>query len=379
MIYLDNNATTPLDQRVWEAMAADRGPLNPSSIHAAGREARNMLTRARRTIAERMGVRSKEILFTSGGTEAISLLLRGHLTGGHVITSGVEHAAVVTALADLPVEVEELPVGEWGAVTPDQLAAAIRPGTAAVVLMAANNETGVLTDLEGIAAVCPVPLIVDGVALLGKERFTIPDGVSAMVFSGHKFHGPKGAGFAVVRPSFQFEPQITGGGQEYGRRGGTENLGGILGLAKAVELAGEVDFEAMRALRDRLERGILDACPTAVVNGTGPRLSNTSNISFVGMDGDALLMNLDLAGLAVSHGSACSSGALEPSRVLLGMGYDRERAGSAIRFSLSRDTTVEEIDRAVDIVLEKTQLVDDLDGDERPAAPAHGANPVGLQ
>lgn len=342
-IYLDNNATTAIDPAVLSAMQIDSGPFNPSSIHSFGREARNMLTRARRSIAEMMGVRPKEIIFTSSGTEALNLLVRS-IPKGHILTSNVEHSAVVTAIEG---RAEEIAVGKYGTVTPQQISSAIRPDTKAIVLIAANNETGVRLDIDGVVdAAGRVPIILDGVALLGKENFSIPPGVS-MAFSAHKLHGPKGVGFAVSR--FPIKPLITGGGQEYGLRGGTENLSGILGLEKAISLFRPEYSEQMRRLRDRLE-GALLSIPGAVVNGEGPRVCNVSNISFEGVDGDALLMNLDMAGVAVSHGSACSSGALEPSRILLNMGYSKERANSSIRFSLSRYTTEAEVDRAVEIV-----------------------------
>jgi cysteine desulfurase len=354
-IYLDNNATTALHPLVLEAMMVDLTgpPYNPSSVHAYGQEARNLLTKARRSIAAKLGVAPPEILFTSGATEAMNLAIRGLLAGreGHVITSAVEHACVLGTLAQLPnCEVTLLKPGSYGAAQPAQLQEAVRPDTRLIVLMAANNETGVITDLEGVAAVAEranIPLVVDGTAWLGKALFHLPRGVSAATFSSHKIHGPKGVGLLLVRHSLPLRPQITGGGQQYERRGGTENLAGILGMAKAIELLDEATLDPMGRLRDQLEEGILALHPEARVNGEGPRVANTVNLFCKGIDGESLFMNLDLEGIAVSHGAACSSGSLEPSHVLLGMGYAPERARSSVRFSLSIFTSQNEIEETL--------------------------------
>jgi cysteine desulfurase len=350
-IYLDNNATTGLDPRVLDAMLEDLGPLpaNPSSVHAFGRAAREKLSRARRTVADYFSVQSREILFTSSGTEALNTLIRGIGTG-RILTSDVEHSAVLKAAQATGRPVTLLPAGTWGVVQPEAVESALRSATDLIVLGAVNNETGVRLDLEAVAALAAahgVPFVVDGVALLGKELFSLPAGVSAIAFSGHKFHAPKGVGCAWIHPAFKVLPLLVGGDQEHARRAGTENLAGILGFAKAVELLrtelpGAADN--MRALRDRLVEGLK---PHVEINGEGPKVSNTINLSFPSMDGETLLMQLDLAGVAVSHGSACSSGALEPSRVLLTMGLSQARARSAIRFSLSRWTTSAEIDAVI--------------------------------
>jgi cysteine desulfurase len=372
-IYLDNNATTALDPLVFKAMLLDLQadsqalPLNPSSVHAYGRDARNYLTKARRSIATAMGVRASEILFTSGGTEALNMVLRGLFTPhfeGHIITSNVEHAAVyktVEALQAYGCRATFLETGLWGAVSVDAVREALQPDTRLIVLMAANNETGVKTDIEAIAALAHernIPFVVDGIALLGKERFQIPEGVSVMCFSGHKFHAPKGVGFAVIRHELKLSPLFTGGGQEYERRAGTENLAGILGLAEAIELVQETLPEAtkrMADLRDCLEQELLKTLPDVNVNGLGPRICNTTNMAFEGVEGESLLMNLDMRGIAVSHGSACSSGSLEPSRVLLNMGLSRQQAASSLRFSLSRFTTQKEIDCCIEAVVSIVQ------------------------
>jgi cysteine desulfurase len=363
-IYLDNNATTGVDPRVLEAMLTELSSLpgNPSSIHYYGQEARQRLQYSREIIAAFFQVNPREVIFTSGGTEAMNLMLRGFFSkeiSGHAITSNIEHSCVDNTLKSLQkngLDISFLPAGLLGAVSPEQIQNAIRPNTRFIVLSAVNNETGVKLDIDDIAQTAlkaGIPLIVDGIAWLGKELFTLHPGISAICFSGHKFHAPKGIGFAIVRPPMKIHPFITGGQQEYSLRAGTENLPGIIGLAKAVELLNIELPEAtsrMAMLRDRLEAGILQRIDSVVVNGIGKRICNTSNLSFPDDYGEDLLIALDMAGIAVSHGSACSAGALEPSRVLTNMGVAPQIARSAIRFSLSRDTTLDEIDTAIEII-----------------------------
>lgn len=364
-VYLDNNATTLIDPLVLQSIiqTLQSCPGNPSSIHQEGREARQALIAARQTIANVIQAKPKEIVFTSGGTEGLNSILRGLFQSdphAHFISSNAEHASVYNTLKALQAQgadVTFLPAGLWGAVNPKAVKEALKPSTRLIALMAVNNETGVKTDVEAIASLAEAAgifFLVDGVALLGKEPFSIPAGVSAMCFSGHKLHGPKGVGFLLWRSQKQgIAPLITGGNQEFGLRAGTENLAAIAGLATAMTLLKDRLPEAtekMRLLRDRLEQGILSSVPSAIVNGEGPRVVNTSNISFKGMEGEVLLMNLDSRGIAVSHGSACSSGAIEPSRILLNMGIPIERARSAVRFSLSRLTTQEEIDYCIEAV-----------------------------
>jgi cysteine desulfurase len=363
-IYLDNNATTGVDPRVLEAMLPELSPTpnNPSSLHYFGQEARNRLQGARDQIASFLKVKSHEILFTSSGTEAMNLLLKGslpHQISGHAISSNIEHSSLHNTLLDLEkkgMNITFLEAGLSGCVTPEQIQQAIRPETHYIALSAVNSETGVRIDLDQIAAVAlkaSIPLLIDSVALLGKELFHIPPGVSGMAFSGHKIHGPKGTGFVFVRSSHKLLPQITGGGQEYSLRSGTENLPGIMGMAKAVELLRTelpTATHRMARLRDRLEEGLKNKAVPIVVNGTAPRICNTTNLSFPEITGEDLLIALDMAGIAVSHGSACSSGSLEPSRILTSMGLPYANAKSALRFSLSRNTTEEEIDQAIDII-----------------------------
>lgn len=367
-IYLDNNATTPVDPRVASVFIEELTgpPANPSSIHSYGQQARNQLVRARRSVATHFGVAPKEVIFTSGGTEALNLLLRGLFPTpsgsppGHLITSMTEHSAVKQTVEQLEkqgLSVSWLTPNSEGVLSVAQVEAAIRPESRCIALMAANNETGVKHPIEAIAKIAElrrIPLIVDGVALLGKEPISIPQGVSAIAFSGHKIHAPKGVGLAIVRQKVPLIEQMTGGAQEGGRRAGTENLGGILALAKAIELLESEQpaaMERMERLRDQLEGEILRAVPQTVVNGGAPRIVNTSNISFLGIDVEALMMSLDMEGVAISHASACASGSLEPSHVILGMGLGQKRALSSLRFSLSRMTTEAEIERATQLII----------------------------
>jgi cysteine desulfurase len=365
-IYLDHNATTGVDPRVLEAMLPELTslPHNPSAIHFFGQEAKNRLQRSREIIASYLRVKPHEIFFTSGGTESMNLLIRGFFpneVSGHVITSNIEHSCVDKTLKSLQergLKVTFLPAGLTGAVSADQVQAAIQPDTRFIILSAVNNETGVKHPLSAIAQIAlaaNIPFVVDGVAWIGKEPLLIPPGVSAIGFSGHKFHAPQGTGFVFIRSSLKLTPQLTGGEQEYGVRAGTENLPGIIGLAKAVELL-HIELptatQRMALLRDKLEAGLMQKVNPVVVNGIGPRICNTCNLSFPQVQGEDLLIALDMAGIAASHGSACSSGALEPSRVLTNMGLPHQIAQSAIRFSLGRFTTMEEIDQAIEMISE---------------------------
>lgn len=363
-IYLDNNGSTALDPRICELLNQSMLMLagNPSSTHSFGQRTRALISKARDTIAAYLHVKPTEVVFTSGGTEGANMVLKGIMQkpGGHLITSTVEHSCVYATAQFLEkngTEVTFLAPGPMGAVTPEAVKAAIRPNTQLIALMAVNNETGVKTDIEAIAAIAQeasVKLFVDGVALLGKETFVIPAGVSAMSFSGHKCHAPSGVGIAVIRSGIKLQPLLIGGEQEFGRRAGTENVLGIVALGKAVELLSlELPraSQQMKALRDLFEQEILRQLPNVHVNGSGPRTVNVSNLAFAGCDGEALLIALDAAGVSASHGSACSSGALEPSRILLNMGIPLELVKGSIRFSLSRFTTEEEILRAVEIIV----------------------------
>lgn len=353
-IYLDNNATTTLDPLVIEAVLKELStiPGNPSSIHSCGRTARSRLQKYRDRIAHSLKVQPQEILFTSGGTESMNLLIRGLFEKGHIISSNIEHACVYNTLLSLQKKgaaLSLLPAGLLGAVLPEQVESAIRPDTTLIVLSAVNSETGVKADIQSLGALAlkyHIPLIIDGVAWLGKEIFSIPEGITGIGFSGHKLHAPKGVGCVYLRTSSKLSPFMTGAHQEYGLRPGTENLPGIAGLAQAIELLPSYlpqATERMKQLRNRLETGLFPA----TVNGTGERICNVTNLSFPDNLGEDLLVALDEAGIAVSHGSACASGALEPSRILTQMGVPFYSARSAIRFSLSRYTTSEEIEKTL--------------------------------
>lgn len=364
-IYLDNNAGTFIDPRVANLIITSlKEPIgNPSSVHSFGQKVRNQITKARNAIASFLGVKTTEIIFTSGGTEGMNLLIQGILALqriGHVITSSAEHSCVYGTLKEMEASgfsVTFLSPGLYGAVKPEEVRAALRPDTCLICLMAVNNETGVKTDIEAIAAIADevgVPFVVDGVAIMGKELFSIHKGISAMSFSGHKFHAPQGVGFSYIRSGVKLHPLVIGGGHEFGRRAGTENVLGILALAKAVELLNDelpLASKHMFSLRERFERTLQDSLPKVFINGQGPRTCNVSNMAFSGVDGESLLVALDASGVAASHGSACSSGALEPSRILLNMGIPLELARSSLRFSLSHFTTKEEIDKACSLII----------------------------
>jgi cysteine desulfurase len=357
-IYLDNNATTPLDPLVIEAVLQElsAAPGNPSSIHSFGKGAKRRLQGYRENIARFLSVQPHEILFTSGGTESMNLLIRGLFEKGHIISSNIEHSCIYNTLLSLQkrgASLSLLPAGLLGAVLPEQVEAAIQPDTALIVLCAVNSETGVKHDIPKMGALAlkyNIPLVVDGVAWLGKELFSIPPGVTGMGFSGHKLHAPKGVGCVYLKAASKLSPFITGANQEYGLRSGTENLPGIAGLAKAIDLLPSYLPEAtrrMELLRDQLETGLRNQINPVIVNGAGQRICNVSNLSFPQDLGEDLLVALDQEGIAVSHGSACASGALEPSRVLTQMGVPFSVARSALRFSLSRYTKPDDIDVAI--------------------------------
>lgn len=363
-IYLDNNATTMIDPRVKAEIVAlmDTPFGNPSSPHRLGQKAKSLLSHARKQVASFLGCTSQQIIFTSGGTEGAALSIHGLLKDKNkakILSSTVEHACVFETLEVLKQQgasVEYLPVGSSGAIDMDDLKRSLeKQKPDLIVLMAVNNETGVKNDLAAIAELASaqnIPLVVDGVAWLGKERFTIPTGVSAMFFSGHKVHAPQGTGFLYIKPKLKLAPQILGGSQEFNMRGGTENLLGIVALGKALEILSTelpAATKHMAELTKRLENALLQI-PTAEINGTGERVCNTLNVSFAKKDGETILIALDQAGVCCSLGSACSSGAIEPSRVLLKMGVPMERAQASLRFSLSRMTTREEMDRAIMII-----------------------------
>ena len=362
-IYLDNNATTILAPEAFEAMSQELNapPSNPSSVHEYGRMAKSRLAKARSSIASYLKAKPTEIVFTSGGTESMNGLIKGYcelVKPGHIITSNIEHSCVQKSLEKLEEKgwrVSYLSASMNGCVSPNQVELAIEPNTHLIVLSAANSETGVKHDIEKIAQIAEkqkIGFIVDAVALLGKSPLTIPKGVTAMGFSAHKFHGPKGIGFCYVKSPTKIKPIIFGGEQEFTLRSGTENLAGIIGLAKAIELIYESPpFNEMKRLRDYFENELKINSGPLVINGEGERVCNVSNLYFPGIDGETLLIQLDMHGVLASQGSACASGSVEPSKVLLGMGLGTDRAKNSLRFSFSRYTTKENIDRALKIII----------------------------
>jgi cysteine desulfurase len=368
-IYLDNNASTPVLPEVLEAMRPYFGEHfgNASSIHHHGQETRAAVERARESVAALLGGRASEIVFTSGGTEADNLAIFGIGTpgiareGDHVITSTIEHHAVLNACKHLEAqgcEVTYIPVDGWGLVDPADVKRAIRPNTKLITIMFANNETGVLepvAEIGKIAAEADIYFHTDAVQAAGKIAINVDSiGCDLLTISGHKLHGPQGVGALYVRKGTKLEPMLYGGRHERSRRAGTENVPGIVGLGKAAELAiarfERGDDKKMATLRDRLERELLGIEATGLNGAGAPRVPNTTNIYFDGIEGEALVIALDLKGLAVSTGAACSSGAIEPSHVLIAMGLSRERAKASIRFSLGKQNTVEDIDFALGLI-----------------------------
>ncbi len=357
MIYLDNNSTTSLDPEVFSIIQPLMQKLlgNPSSVHSFGRHAKGLLIDAKTRCSRFFNVDPEEILFTSGATEALNFFINCLPKNGHVITSSLEHAAIIEPLKACGREITFLdPTPGSGAVSPSQVQKAVKENTAMIILSGANNETGICIDLDGIAQVAEnfqIPFVVDGVALLGKSPLSLPSGVTAACFSGHKIHAPLGVGAIICRKGFKKRPFILGGAQQKGLRAGTENLPAIAGFAKALELLKDKWIDQMAHLRDHFEAELSKNFPDAIIHGKAEkRVCNTSNIAFPGVDGETLLFQLDLAGIAASHGSACSSATISVSRVLLSMGIEPAIARSSIRFSLSRFTTEEEINISIRII-----------------------------
>jgi cysteine desulfurase len=369
MIYLDYNATTPLCPAAVEAMRPflERDYGNPSSVHAAGRQARAGVDDARDRLADLLGAKPHELIFTSGGTESNNLavlgLARAHQNRGrHLICASTEHHAVLHAFEHLgkreAFEVTLLPVDDQGRVDPDELECAIRRDTILVSIMTANNETGVLQPMDELTNVCEdkgVLLHSDMVQSFGKLGTSLGEsGLAAASFAAHKFHGPKGAGLLYLRAGLPIEAVQFGGAHENQRRPGTENVPAIVGMAAAAEWALRdcaQEQEREGALRDRLWNRIAQSFPLATQNGdTIHRLANTLNVSFAGLSSETILMGLDLEGVCASSGSACMVGSVVASHVLLAMGLPASLASSAVRFSLGHETTEAEIDRAADII-----------------------------
>lgn len=363
--YFDHNATTPIAPEVRDVVIAclDETYGNASSIHHFGQAAKQRLEAARRQVAELIQARPAEIVFTGGGTESDNMAVLGAARAAsgprHVITSAIEHPAVLAACAQLEredVSVTRLPVGPAGVVDPAEVRRALRPETVLVSIMHANNELGTIQPIAEIAQVAHaagVLVHVDGVQALGKIPIDVNElGVDLYSVSGHKLYAPKGVGALYVRKGTRMAPLTFGGHHERDRRPGTENVPGIAGFGAAAELASHhlaEDAGRMGSLRDRLEDSVLRRIDETGINGArGCRTPNTANLFFDGIDGEALVIALDLRGFAVSTGSACSSGAVTPSHVLTAIGLPPERARASIRFSLGRSSTAAQVDALVD-------------------------------
>ena len=389
-IYLDANATTPLLPEVVDAMAPFWSTHfgNPSSVHRSGQHARSAVEHARESVAHLLRCRPSEIIFTSGGTEGDNLALFGILppnTGEppHLITSTIEHHAVLNAaeaLAARGIEVTFLPCTDTGLIEPAALKAALRPNTRLVSIMLANNETGVLQPIRQLADIAHAAgalFHTDAVQAAGK----LPLDVTALdcdllTLTGHKMYAPKGVGALYLRRKLQLTPLFFGGSHERQRRAGTENVPGIVALGRAADLASlwiEHDGPThLAVLRDRLELGLLAAIPNSGVNGLGqPRTPNTSNLFFEGVDAEALVIALDLNGIAISGGSACQSGATEPSHVLTAMRLPESRARASIRISLSRLNTATEIEEALSTIPAAVARLRQLSTVRHDHIPAH--------
>lgn len=362
-IYLDHAATTPVRPEVLEAMLPLYGAngYNPSSLHAEGRKARAALDLARERVAAVLGCSPREVVFTGSGSEADNLAIRGVAgasrgRGRHVVTTRIEHHAVLRAcegLRDEGYEITILEVDPRGRLDPGEFAAALRSDTILAAVIYGNNEIGTIEAIPELAAVARkhgVIFLADAVQAPGQLPIAAgPLGVDLLAISAHKFYGPKGAGALYVREGTPLEPLVRGGSQEGGRRAGTENVAGAVGLAAALELA-EAERPAFAArvgaLRDRLEEALVRSVPEVVVNGTGTaRLPNNLSLSFAGVEAEPLLIRLDLEGVAASAGSACAAGSLEPSHVIAALGSPERVARGTVRLSLGRTTTVEEVDR----------------------------------
>lgn len=366
--YLDHNSTTPVDREVLDAMLPYFADAfgNASSIHSTGQTTRMAVDRARDSVAAMVGAKPSEIVFTSGGTESDNLAVFGAVAAcgrdrKHVVTTAIEHHAVLNSCQELErrgVEVTYVSVGANGIVDPAEVRRAIRPETVLISVMVANNEIGTIQPVEEIGQIAAEAEIVfhcDAVQAAGKVPLDVNDlGADLLSISAHKIYGPKGVGALYVRAGTPLVPQLHGGHHERDRRPGTENVPGIVGLGSAAELARvnpESERARIRVLRDRLERELLEAIPSVRRNGDAARrVANTTNLSFAAAGGEALVIALDLQGIACSTGAACSSGAVEPSHVLLAIGLSPEEARSSLRFSLGRHTTADEIDFAVGII-----------------------------
>ncbi|HYX70305.1 MAG TPA: cysteine desulfurase family protein [Terriglobales bacterium] len=386
-VYLDNNATTPLLAEVREAMLPYLGEEqfgNASSIHHYGQQTRAAVERAREQVAALLGCREAEVVFTSGGTEADNLALFGLAkSGDHIITSTIEHHAVLNSakrLEALGCEVTYVPVDGRGLVDPGDVRRALRKSTKLISIMMANNETGVLQPVEEIgklAAEADVWFHTDAVQATGKVPVSVKKiGCDLLSISAHKIQGPQGIGALYVRKGTLLEAMLYGGRHERSRRAGTENVAGIVGLGRAAEIARagleQGEDSRLGGLRDRYEKTVLEQIEAVGVNGAGaPRVPTTSSIWFDFIEGEAMVIAMDLKGVAVSTGAACSSGAIEPSHVLTAMGLSPERARASIRFSLGKQNTAEEVDYALSLLPEVVGRLREISPLYKKAAALH--------
>lgn len=380
-IYLDNSASTQIDNNVLEYMfqIAKDCYANPSSVHKLGQKSRRIMDESRETIAMFLKVKSRELIFTSSGSEANNLALRGVMKsqkykGNHIISTKIEHSSVLKTLEDLEkegVEVTLLDVDKYGNINLEDLTKAIKPSTRLISIIHANNEIGTIQDIKSIGEICKAKNIVfhvDAVQSFGKILFYPEEyNINLMSIAAHKLYGPKGIGALYISSGTKLEKIITGGYQERNRRAGTENIPAIAGFAKATELAYSIihaESQREKELRDYMETLILEQIPSVTINGNlNNRLSNISNLTIDNAMAESILFNLDLRGICISAGSACSSGTLNPSHVLLALGHDTKMAKSSIRVSLGKFNTKEDIDEFVkqlELVVEQERNLSDL-------------------
>lgn len=388
--YFDHNATTPVAPEVLRAMLPCFAEAygNASSIHFFGQQAKLLAEQARRQVAGLLNCRPTELVFTSGGTEANNLAILGTLRAStrerrHVITTTLEHPSVLDTCRHVEkegVDVTRVRVGSDGVVSPDDIRAALRPETVLISVMYANNEIGTVQPIREIATIAReagVTMHCDGVQATGKIPVDVRDlGVDLYSLSAHKIYGPKGSGALYVRKGTRCRQILYGGHHERDRRPGTENVAGLVGLGEAAEMAGQslpAECARLSALRDRLERALVESLPDTGVNGgRAPRVPNTTNIYFDFIEGEAMVISLDLRGMAVSSGAACSSGSIEPSHVLKAIGLSDVRARSSIRFSLGKQNTEEQVDALIQAVQESVEHLRRLS----PAAATHSPEPA---
>ena len=384
IVYIDHAATTPIREEVLEQMMPYMKQYygNPSSIYSLAQESRRAVDESRENVAHLIGARTRDIIFTSGGTESDNAALKGTAAalrsiGNHIITSSIEHHAVLHTcqqLEDLGFEVTYLPVDKHGLINPDDVGRAIKKNTILTSIMMANNEIGSIQPIKEIVEVVKgranqlstnILVHTDAVQTVGSEEVDVNElKVDLLSLSAHKFYGPKGIGALYIRRGTPFEPLIVGGGQENQRRSGTENVANIVGSSVALTLALEnisTTKELCKKLRDEIIYRILDRVPNTTLNGHPKRrLANNANISFHGLEGESILLGLDLAGISASSGSACTSGSLEPSHVLLATGQSAEIAQSSVRFSLGYKNTKEDVDYLLSVIVPLVEKLREL-------------------